>query len=551
VAKIIIDYVIPDRIVREEMGNRKMPLPPMSISLLRAMTPPSLRGYDLIARCHDEHTMGPYDVRAQKPDIVAVSALTTAARRAYAILTEARETLSWQSRRVRSLIGGIHATALPLEAIHYADGVVRGETPPVLLEAALEWCIEQIEEEGSERRVFEHAPNARMETLERRPIPDRSWYDPKRYLLPNTLQTSVGCPFDCSFCSVTYEYGMKQRHTDYEDLEKEIAQLPRRLTAIIDDNFLPNPRGEHAKRVCQMLRHHRIPWVTELTALTLFRNWRELVPLFSRSCCVGIYMGIESITAKLAKSTSLQNYIDLIRCIHDHGMGVLGAFVFGVHDDEGPGVFEETVEWARKAKLDYAQFSINTPEPGARDYEHAVRNNLITDWNWEHYDAEHPVRRFANITQEQMYQGLRNAYKWFYGLSSLKERMLGQFSDFLKGSSMCEDSSEFWWKRLKTMALHTSVGLYLRGTANGYSRRGNVEAYQAGIDPEPNPLVLEQFGPGSPEGQYDARARMRELRGELSRRTAQILKGRFPLTITGLQGQGPAISPSPSALPSE
>ena len=147
-------------------------------------------------------------------------------------------------------------------------------------------------------------------------------------------------------------------------------------------------------------------------------------------------MGIESITAKLAKSTSLQNYIDLIRCIHDHGMGVLGAFVFGVHDDEGPGVFEETVEWAKKAKLDYAQFSINTPEPGARDYEHAVRNNLITDWNWEHYDAEHPVRRFANITRSRYLSAQR--LSGFTGSS-----LSACWGIWRLGSSTCEIAASF------------------------------------------------------------------------------------------------------------
>lgn len=505
----------------------------MGIALLRAMTPPRLRGYDILTRCHDEQTMGPYDVRAEKPDILAVSALTTSARRAYAMMEAARETTSWQGRRVRSMIGGIHATALPIEAIHYADAVVRGETPPVLLETALEWLIEQIENDGNERRVFEHTGDARTAIIERRPAPDRSWYNPKRYIIPITLQTSVGCPFNCSFCSVTYEFGMKQRHVDYADLEREIAQLPRGLTAIIDDNFLPNPQGEHARRVCDLLRQYKVKWVAELTALTLYKNWRELLPLFARSGCVGLYIGIESLEGGMAKSADLGAYEELIRRIHDYGMGVLGAFVFGVHDTDEPDVFEKTVAWARKAKLDFAQFSINTPEPGARDYEYAVRNNLLTDWNWEHYDAEHPVRRFKRITQEQMYQGLRNAYRWFYGLPSLKERMISQVMDmFLKGS-YAFNLREFFWKRVKALTLFTSVGLYLRNTAMGWSNRSDVSTYKAEIDPNPNPFVLKQFGPGSVEDQYDAKLRMKELTGEIPNRTTLILGKEIPLTLTG------------------
>ncbi|HEX2998763.1 MAG TPA: radical SAM protein [Armatimonadota bacterium] len=537
--KIKIDYVVPDRVMPDGSGNRKPPLPPMGISLLRAMTPHSLRGYDIITRCHDEQTMGRYDVSVEKPDILAVSALTTSAKRAYDIITECQKTASWQGKRVRTMIGGVHATALPVEAIHYADAVVRGETPPVLLETVLNWMIDQLESDGNEKRVFEHAVDARANTIERRPIPDRSWYNPKNYILPFTLQTSVGCPFDCSFCSVTYEFGNKQRHIFYEDLEKEIASLPKgRLTGIIDDNFLPNSKGDHARTVCEMLRRHKINWVTELTALTLFNNWRDLVPLFARSGCRGFFIGIETIVGEIAKSTSLQNYIDLVNCLHDHGMGVLGAFVFGVSEKEGPDIFERTVEWGRKAKLDFAQFTINTPEPGARDYEYAVRNQLITDWNWEHYDATHPVRSFSKISQEQMYQGLRNAYRWFYGLPSLKERMLGQLNNlFFWGKSYAEHRSEFFLKRLKTVGLCSSVGLYLRNTAMGFNNRSHVADYLGEVEPNPNPFVLKQFGPESITDQYDAKLRIKELRGEIPKRTAALLGNSIPLTITGASAE--------------
>ncbi|MBI3945246.1 MAG: cobalamin B12-binding domain-containing protein [Armatimonadetes bacterium] len=530
-ARLRIDYVVPDRL--RPGSSRRPPMPPMGISLLLAMTPPHLRGYDITARCHDEQTMGPYDVATEKPDILALSALTTSARRAYAMMDLARQTTSWQGRRVRSMIGGIHATALPVEAIHYADAVVRGETPPVLLETALDWLIGQIENDGEERRVFEHCVDARADVIERRPPADRSWYDPRRYIVPVTLQSSVGCPFDCSFCSVTYEFGMKQRHPEYDDLEAEIARLPRGLTAIIDDNFLPNPQGRHARHACELLRRHRVKWVTELTALTLHKNWRELLPLFARSGCIGLYVGIESLEGGMDKSADLATYEDLVNCIHDHGMGALGAFVFGVHDSDGPDVFEKTAAWARKAKFDFAQFSINTPEPGARDYERAVRENLLTDWNWEHYDTEHPVRRFTKITQEQMYQGLRNAYRWFYGLPSLKDRMLGQVMDmFLKGSPSV-GTREFLWKRVKSIAVFASIGLYLRNTAMGWSNRSDVAAYNADVDPTPNPFVMRQFGPGSVVDQYDAKLRMKELRGEVANRTRLVLGDGIPLTLTG------------------
>ena len=500
---IYIDYLVPDKLTPVPPEHkRKAPMPPMSIGLLKAMTPDNLDGYDLVTRCWDEQAMGRYDVQVERPDILCMSALTTSASRAYEIATHARDTNGAGGKPIQIAIGGVHATALPLEALHYADCVALGETAPSTLRDILSWLIQRRKTGSSEQRAFEWHPPAGAKEVENRPLPDWSWAPRDAYLMPFSMQTSVGCPFDCSFCSVTYVFGSASRHVPYDVIEADARRFKsqgRGVAAIIDDNFLPNKTGEHAKKVCEIFRRYRIPWATELTALTLYNNWRELIPLLGKSGCRGLFLGIETITGKMAKSVSVEKYKELIARLHDYGIAVLGAFVFGVTEDDDPSLFERTVEWGIEAKLDLAQFSVNTPEPGARDFEYAVRNDLITDWNWEHYDAEHPVRKFAKITPQQMFEGHTNANRWFYTATSAWKRLKPSFKDLLN------------LRNGRRGTLVSAINAYLAGTARHYAARHNYAAFERSRITIPNPFVIQQFAPGMPENQFDAKTRARAL----------------------------------------
>lgn len=522
-----IDYVVADVPPNPSFAWHKTGIPPLNISLLRAMTPPSLDGRDIIARCHHERTMGRYDVCAERPDILALSVYTPGARRAYELAAESRSATSQHGEHIRLLAGGHHATALPLEAIAHVDALVRGETTSELLTAVLRWLVQQIEKGSDEKRIFELSPAVSTAAIPPRPIPNRTWYNPFRYYMSNGLQTSLGCPFACHFCATTFAEGALFRPVDYAALDAEAATLRRGgITALIDDNFLPTSEGDHARRVCDILRKHHVHWQAELTALTLHRNMRELVPVFARSGCEVLFFGFETIRGGMAKSADLDRYAELIRCCHDHGIAVIGAFVFGVDDDEDASIFEQTVEWATAVQCDYGYFAINTPYPGAADFEEAVRNDLIIDWDWEHYDTWYPVRRFAKISPQAMYEGTRQAFRWFYGNSSVRRRTLGQFPQLLRSGARWT----FVPKRIRNMLLGAVVG-HAIGTADVMRWRLDMpyEEYQETAIRTPNPHVLAQFAVGKPVGQFDPHCRMQELRGDTPSRTADLV-GSIPVT---------------------
>jgi radical SAM superfamily enzyme YgiQ (UPF0313 family) len=366
-------------------------------------------------------------------------------------------------------MGGIHPTALPQEALQYADAVVCGEAPPELQSEVLTWAASTL---GDKPQPRSFALRGERPAVLVRPLPDFTWMRPRDYIIPQALHTSVGCPYNCSFCTATRIHGARMRPVAYELIEREAAALGPGLIAILDDNFLAHRPYDHAKRVCATLRRHQRQWVAELTAKDLWHD-PDLISLFSSSGCYGIYIGIESVRQAVPKGLLPHEYRDLVSCCHDRGLLVLGAFVFGIGEDDDGGVFEETVGFAEAIGLDFAQFSINTPEPGSRDFKQALQRDLITDWNWEHYDGAHPVRRFRNLSADAMHEGLRNAYRWFYSLGSMRRRL------WPLGS----------WRHAKAWPYN----LYLSGTVRMWLRRSDPAEDRARAISTPDPVVLSDF----------------------------------------------------------
>jgi len=465
-----IDYVLPDAQAVAKGHRRRAPVPSLTMALLMAQTPKQINGAPVEASVHVESMMGAYYVSKRRPDILGLSFLTTGAPRAYQILREARDCRAHSGGKIKTLVGGIHPSSLPQEALQCTETVVCGETPPELQHEVLTWLAGQ----GNgdiEPRVFRLGEMQRHDVLVR-PCPDFSWMRPKDYMVPQVVQTSVGCPYNCSFCTATRVYGSTLRPVAYDLLERDVAALGPGLVAIVDDNFLARRPYDHARKVCDILGRHGRTWVAELTARDLHRD-EELIPLFARSGCMGVYIGIENVRVKLAKGLYPEQYKELIARCHEHGLLVLGAFVFGVDENEDEGIYEETVAFGERIALDFAQFSVNTPEPGSADFETAARAGIITDWNWEHYDGTYPVRLFKNISAEKMYEGIGNAYRWFYSMGSIRRRLTPIGS----------------WRHLRAWPYN----LYLGGTVRLWKRRRNFAQYQAKSQDQPSPAVASMF----------------------------------------------------------
>jgi radical SAM superfamily enzyme YgiQ (UPF0313 family) len=132
-----------------------------------------------------------------------------------------------------------------------------------------------------------------------------------------------------------------------------------------------------------------------------------------------LFVGFETFSpANLQASNKKQNlardYREVARRLSDLGIMINGSFVFGM-DDDGPDVFDRTVEWAVNAGITTATFHIQTPYPGTRLHADLVAQERITSNNWDDYDTRHVVYRPAKLTPAALRAGYDRAYRDFYG----------------------------------------------------------------------------------------------------------------------------------------
>ena len=131
-----------------------------------------------------------------------------------------------------------------------------------------------------------------------------------------------------------------------------------------------------------------------------------------------LFVGFETLsTENLASHGKRQNlgrdYAQAIRRLHENGVMVNASFVFGM-DDDGPDVFDRTVDWAVRQGVETATFHILTPYPGTALYKKMHAADRLVTSDWDRFDTRHVVFRPARLTPSQLEEGYWNAYREFY-----------------------------------------------------------------------------------------------------------------------------------------
>jgi radical SAM superfamily enzyme YgiQ (UPF0313 family) len=318
----------------------------------------------------------------QAGDIVGIGIHTGNALRGYEIGTHAR------ARGATVVFGGIHATLYPEEAreLGGAHAVVRGDGDviwPCVLDHAVNGTLQPIYEGG--RVDADRFVPARWELL------------PEGRYMWGSVQTVRGCPKHCSFCSVWRTDGQKPRQRAVDSVVAEIIELRRRgfrFVALADDNFYPvtladlamAERQRNPTRLEQLrvLRSERFELMARLAALppdmvfftqiTMEAAEDEaFLAAMRRANIKGALVGVEAVTPEGLKDV-YKNFNDVgealvqrLRKFRDHGVHVLGSFIFGLPSDR-PSTFEATADVAERAGVTFAQFVMLTPYPGTVDF---------------------------------------------------------------------------------------------------------------------------------------------------------------------------------------
>jgi len=390
----------------------------------------------------------------QSADIVGISTITSTAPRAYAIGDRIRK------RGIPVVMGGPHVTFMAEEALEHADFVIRGEGEETLMGFIDAW---ETDKEFSEipnlsYRVdgeVRHNPQQPfLKDLDQVPFPDFSLLkSPKpgiggRYTIP--VQTSRGCPFDCSFCSVTGMFGKKYRFRSTPNIIEELKRYNDRKYAIFfyDDNFTAN--RQRAKELCEaMIREKlRFKWTTQVRADVA--KDEELVRLMRKAGCHTVYIGFESMNEEslkaMKKRQTVQEIVQAVKVLRRHRINIHGMFVYGFDEDDWQTV-KETVKFAKRARLASTQFLILTPLPGSEFYDKVRKENRIQFRDWALYDAHHVVFQPSRLSLFDLQRAQIFSHKKFYSLKMMVRKFFkGKWVD-LSIAGYARNLNRLWQKK--------------------------------------------------------------------------------------------------------
>jgi len=360
-------------------------------------------------------------------DLVGVTCSTWLAPRAYEIADEFRR------RGITIVLGGIHPSMLPDEAIQHANAVVIGEAENV-------W--RNLVEDFRENRLQPFYKSSELPELENLPVPRWDLLKNDRYLY-HTIQTTRGCPYDCEFCTVKAMSGVKYRYKPVKDTIKEVERLldiEKKLIFFVDDNFIGDKK--HAKELLQELIPLKIVYFAEVS-INLARDG-ELLSVLAESGCRKVVIGFESLVSDNLKqmgkdkSYKVEQYAEDIMKIQSFGIEIQGFFIFG-YDFDDETVFEKTVDFIKCTNLVLPNLSVLTPFPGTRLFRRFDREGRLLYNDWRKYDGRQVCFKPRLMSPEALQNGYNWAMQQVSSYESIFKRLRGVWDLWNKNNVRLQD----------------------------------------------------------------------------------------------------------------
>ncbi len=355
----------------------------------------------------------------EEADLVGITSMTTTVQRGYEVADHFRR------RGIKVIMGGMHVSALPDEALAHCDAVVVGEAENLWPAALADFERSQLQ------TVYRHQHD--FPSLAGLPRPDWNLFEDKNYLPVHFVETTRGCPIDCEFCAVSTAFGGRYRNRPHDEVFSELRALKpfdgfltlKNCVLFVDDNIISN--RAYAREFLTRLADLKLRWFAQ-TSMNIARD-SEILALCQKSGCVGLFIGFESLSpetlAAMGKRVNRPDtYFDVVNRIHDHGIGIDGSFVFGFDTDDA-GVFDRTLEFVVKAKLEIAYFSVLTPYPGTRLHQRLAAEGRLLSRDWSLYDANHVVYRPKPFTPDELIGHYHRALKELYSVTGIVRRLWG------------------------------------------------------------------------------------------------------------------------------
>jgi radical SAM superfamily enzyme YgiQ (UPF0313 family) len=419
-------------VIQKMTFTRKALFAPTGLMICAAVVPPHW-DVELVDECTLER---PHQPRADV-DLVGISAMTTQARPAYELADEYRRL------GVPVVMGGIHPSALPEEALQHCDAVCKGDAESTLPHVIADFEAARAGGQSVPhpdppatppdtgwgtptvglRRIYDWAafPTAPIAT------PCKDIVNPRDYLVANPIQTTRGCPHNCNFCTTPAVFGRKFRQRAVADIVEEIraARELRRAWCYIfaDDNFGGNQQW--ALELCEALRPLKVSWATQCDILISTND--RLLRAMRASGCVGVILGLESpkpdtLIEAGKKFVQSDTYEWRIRKIMRFGISLWGAFIFGFDHDTWQDCMH-ACRFAQRTRLAMSCYPILTPYPGTEFFRQFAREGRLRTLDWERYNGASVVFEPRQMTAKQLRHAQMAAFAEFFSPRSALRRL--------------------------------------------------------------------------------------------------------------------------------
>ncbi len=396
---------INDLLQAHQVGNYTMP-PSLALPIIASITP-----VDIEIALTDDNIGDPinYD---EDVDLVAISCFTPQAQRAYEIADEFRK----NNKRV--VLGGIHPTALPEEAIGHADAVCIGEA-----ESTWPFVINDLRN-GFLKKFYYSDNNFDLSKLSipNRDIFNRDVYDWHAHL----IQTTRGCPMKCDGCPIPQKEGEVIRYRPIDDVITDIRSMPYNEFYIIDDSLLL-PGKKQENYFMELMSHTKDMNVNIFlpTSMMMARNMSpDKKNAYFKKLKEGgvstIYtvFGFEQISQALFNKEKCNPYtwqqaIELVNIIKSNNIHFFGSFGIGF-DYQDESVIDKILRFCDDADIDLAEFYINTPYPGTPFGIQAEKEDRLLHRNYMYWNQSSVVFKPKHFTESKLEDSYYELWKEFY-----------------------------------------------------------------------------------------------------------------------------------------
>ena len=398
--------------IKESRWNRYRVWKPLGLLTVAGLTP---SGWDITII--DENLGVPDYAALPSPDLVGITAFTSQSSRAYEVANEFRR------RGVPVVMGGIHATMCQEEALQYVDAVVTGEAENVWKAVLSDVRQNQLKRSYTGQYAdMDQIPPARHDLL-------------KQGYAVGAIQTTRGCPLNCSFCSVSAFNGNRYRHRPIDQVIEEFKLVKEKWVLIVDDNLVGTATRhiEKAKELFRAMIQANLGkyWIGQVTVN--MADDEELLALAAQAGCRGVFIGFESPTAQglaeVGKKFNLLKGRDFrasVRRIQRHKILVVGSFIMGLDSDQ-PGIGRQIARAASRYGVDILNALFLTPLPGTRLWDKMKSQNRIAanDYpeDWKYYTLGFPTAFYQHLSWAAILEEMNVCDRRFYSLWGILRRV--------------------------------------------------------------------------------------------------------------------------------